>query len=284
MYVSAKVPASCGELAQGFLLGEPFLITCPVDIYAEAIVSDEFVGRENLGWKAAKALELWLAESGRENFPFGVRLRSNIPQGKGMASSSADIAAVLAAAVAALGENIAPEEIARIAAQVEPTDGVFFPGLVRINYMSGEVKANLGVPPKMNLIIFDSGGTVDTLDFHEKAAEITEDKTELGSAIELFASLDAAKIGEGATISARLNQSRLPKPRLEELIDFVTARGALGVTVAHSGTVIGVLLPADLAEELLPAHAANIGWRFPELRFLATAHLIPGGIELEVRP
>ena len=45
--------------------------------------------------------------------------------------------------------------------------------------------------------------------------------------------------------SALANQKILPKRGLLELIDFAAELGALGVNVAHSGTVAGIFFRAD---------------------------------------
>lgn len=280
MYARAKVPVSCGELAQGVWQGEPFLVTCPVDIYVEATVSDEFSEWEGMGEKTLDALKIWREQNHIQNFAYGIRLLSPVPRGKGMASSSADIAAALSAASVAVGSPLTAAQIGRIAAAVEPTDGVFFPGLVRMNHLTGEIQENLGNPPPLNIIVFDSGGAVDTLTFARPA---TNDRhiAAYGEALSLLAELTAENIGKAATVSAQANQAILPKPRLDELTEFCRRHGALGINVAHSGTVVGILFAAELDGETLFAHAANIGWRFPELRFLANTRLISGGIVTE---
>ena len=128
--VTVRVPGSCGELLQGWHHGEPFLVTCPIARYTTVRAAASLQGLIGLGEKARCALQLYLREAGIEKFPFGMQLTSELPRGKGMASSSADIAAVLAAASQALGQPLAPEAILHLAVQVEPTDAVFLPGIV----------------------------------------------------------------------------------------------------------------------------------------------------------
>ena len=52
-------------------------------------------------------------------------------------------------------------------------------------------------------------------------------------------------LGKLATTSALLNNKRLPKPYLEEIIEITTELGLLGVNVAHSGSIVGILLTQD---------------------------------------
>jgi uncharacterized protein involved in propanediol utilization len=57
---------------------------------------------------------------------------------------------------------------------------------------------------------------------------------------------DPVLVGRIATASSRINQRFLPKPQFEQLQSIAECRGALGVQVAHSGTVAGLLFdPSD---------------------------------------
>ena len=172
--VTVRVPGSCGELLQGWHRGEPFLVTCPIARYTTVRAAASLQGLIGLGEKARCALQLYLREAGIEKFPFGMQLTSELPRGKGMASSSADIAAVLAAASQALGQPLAPEAILCLAVQVEPTDAVFLPGIVCLNQVTGRVQRVYRRLSYPYLTIFDTGGTVDTADCHACAAKAEE--------------------------------------------------------------------------------------------------------------
>ena len=138
-----------------------------------------------------------------------VSLTGAIPAGKGMGSSSADIAAAVAAAGLAAGCPLPPVDIARIALSVEPTDGVMFPGIALFDHRRGRIAESLGPPPPMEAIVIDRGGQVDTLAFNavDRAAQwaAVADRTE--AALELVRAgvrrQDAGLIGRGATVSAR---------------------------------------------------------------------------------
>ena len=56
------------------------------------------------------------------------------------------------------------------------------------------------------------------------------------------------KIGKGATLSAFCNQSILHKSDLPRVLELSIKMGAVGVNTAHSGTVIGILLPYDFSD------------------------------------
>lgn len=53
---------------------------------------------------------------------------------------------------------------------------------------------------------------------------------------------DFKSVGKIATISAQLHQGRHPKKNLSFCMDLCDMVDALGVTVAHSGTYIGIIL------------------------------------------
>jgi L-threonine kinase len=167
-----------------------------------------------------------------------------------MASSTADIVAAVGATARALGKTLSAEEVARIALSVEPSDGTMFPGVAVFDHREGKVAEVLGSPLPVDILVLDFGGVVDTLEFNggrhiQRLKEVEpQAKYALDLARQGIQEGDPALIGRAATISAMANQRVLFKPQLEAVMDIAQAVGALGVNVAHSGTVIGVLLDA----------------------------------------
>ena len=76
-----------------------------------------------------------------------------------------------------------------------------------------------------------------------------EDKEMLNKALRCFEeslpnrSVDL--LGEAATISAKINQKYLKKPKFEELLEIKNKSGALGLQIAHSGTLAGLIFSPD---------------------------------------
>ena len=284
MIIKVLVPGSCGELAQGWKDGQPFMITCPIGLYSRALVTDRTSAKTGLGKKAELALKTTVSYMGFDNFPLGLALESQLPTGKGMAASTADIVAVIQAVSAAIDEELEPEEIAEIAAGIEPTDGIFYPGIVRMNYMTGELLQSYGNAPKMIIAMFDTGGTINTIEFHSEYHGHENSPQELLDAIEeLDRDFSAQQIGKVATLSALANQRLVHKPQLEEIIEYAQSLGALGVNVAHTGTMMGVLLAADESMNKVLEAAKLIGAKFPHLEYFETERLISGGYEIEQR-
>lgn len=286
MKLQVGVPGSCGELIQGTLQGVPFLVTCPVNIYTIVTVTDDGTQQlRGLGRKARLALSRTLEYLGCDKFPFSLQLDSEIPIGKGMASSSADIAAVAIAAATALEKKLTPAEISRLAAGIEPTDGVFFPGIVRMNQMTGECLEELGELPALKIAAFDCGGFVDTLAFHERQdlADLNrQNELRVAEAISWLMRGSAEAIAAAATQSALANQTILKKQYLEQIIVDVKKQGALGVNVAHSGTVIGVLFAPDKAEAEISSTVTGLQRKYPQLQFIQQLRMISGGYRLQL--
>lgn len=295
MRATVCAPGACGELVQGLIGGILCHITCPVALYATVTVelggSAEGVHAPGDRPKTARAVETTLRFLNAKRSSAAVTLTSELPIGKGMASSTADVAAAIAATGLALGARLAPEQIARLAVHVEPSDGVMFPGIALFDHLGGVVCEPLGKPPPLDVLVLDFGGAVDTLEFNrvDRAALLRE----LAPTAERAAALvrrglaegDPALIGQGATMSALAHQRVLFKPQLPAVLEFARHVGAVGVNVAHSGAVIGVLLDdgaqtapsgGETSEDALRAARRA----FPHAEAIRLAHLIGGGLHV----
>lgn len=257
--VIVKTPGTCGELVQGIIGNNNFLITCPVNLFSYVKVS---IPRMNKGincrpstkWKSKKAVEETLKLFNEKNVSIDLRIKSEIPLGKGMASSTADIIGSCIGTAKLVNRKISEYEIAKIALSIEPSDGTMFKGIVLFDYLKGDIVKHLGYAPDMKILALGTGGTIDTIKFNTKnykKIRSTQEK-EIEKAAELIEQGIKGKncffIGEGATTSAILNQRILFKQELDDLIKISKELNAFGVCVAHSGTVIGILLPIDFTE------------------------------------
>jgi L-threonine kinase len=283
MTIKVKAPGSCGELVQGTINGVNFLITCPVDWYSEVTVvsGDSMAHTEPKTATAVSKTFEYLNISGN----LGLTVESDLPVGKGMASSSADIsAACQAAALAVVGRYLSCDEIANIALSIEPTDGIFYPGIIMFDHVEGKIRRSLGNPPPIYIAVFDVGGQVDTLVFNDRedlAALNQAKEPQVMAAAALVAkgleTGDAQLIGQGATMSAVANQAILYKPCLEQVIMISRDFGAVGICAAHSGTVLGVMFSANA----MNGHEScikEIGRACSEVVYLKTVQLIAGGL------
>jgi uncharacterized protein involved in propanediol utilization len=275
-----------GELIQGAFRTGPgghvrALVTLPFLGYgtrataaADPELSDVVVrpaGKIKAARAAARTLRLL-------NMAPGCRLTlgSTLPTGWGMGSSTADVVAAIRA-VADLGaRSIEDSVVARIAVAAEgASDSLMFPGHVTLfAQREGRVLRILGrrLPPLVTVGCNPGRAEgIDTLS-HPPAAYSASELRALDRLLTRLRigirSGDCRQVGRAATESARLNQRFLPTPRFEELLEVGRACSAIGIQVAHSGTVAGLLFDQRPATPTARCHAllAEIGitstWEF----------------------
>ncbi|MEV0388551.1 hypothetical protein [Nonomuraea sp. NPDC050643] len=242
-----------GELLQG-TVPEPdgdFLVTLPIARWSMATFRSDPYSRELRVEPAHKTKALRLTEmiidaTGADTGGV-LTLESGLPEGKGMASSSADLVATARAVSNALRADLPCRRIEEMLRRIEPTDGVLYPGVVAYHHRTVRLRAYLGTLPQLTVIAIDEGGQVDTIAFNRIPKPFSPaDKREyarlldrLGAAVRAG---DVAAVGEVATRSAIMNQVLQPKRTLAPMLDICAAHGGLGVVNAHSGTTLGVLL------------------------------------------
>ena len=284
MNFTVKVPGSCGELVQGMINEIPFLVTCPISMYAVASIGKYFSYLPHKARLAHKKTLTYL----QENSPRKFCLYTELLTGKGMASSSADIAAICYLTGLSCQRNLSEEAIAKIATSIEPTDATFCKGIVRFNHLQGEILEHLGLAPKLKILMFDCGGKVDTLWFnrrHDLKRLYRENEATIKKAMDLlrlgFKEKNINYIGQAAAASAYANQKILYKKQLEDVMMISENYGAVGVNVAHSGTIIGVLFAQDTDSDLLAECRREILAQCYHLKYLNVVDIISGGFYVE---
>lgn len=279
-----KVPGSCGELVQG-IDEVPFLITCPIDLYSKAEISETLHRNE---YKIAKARRLTLEYLGMDKW-LNMKVTSQLLKGKGMASSTADVISAICLTAWECNRSLTDEEIGKIAIKVEPTDGVFVDGIVKYAYRNGVILQKLGTPPPMKILIFDEGGYVNTIKFNQNPkllAHYTRNKKPIMDAAkyvtEGLKEGDVEKIGKGAVLSSIINQCILRKKNLEDVL-FISERcGAIGVNVAHSGTIMGVMFREETEDYVVEECKKEILTNLKSLTFISEQKIIGGNIQKEI--
>lgn len=281
---SVAVPATCGELVQGSLDGIPCLVSCPIDRYSIA----EIRLNPTPGWevphdapKAVAALNAGLAHMRGVTWAGRLRLLSDLPRGRGYGSSTADIGATLYALGKALGRPIVPEQVARLAVSVEPSDSTIFPGLALFDHRGNRLHEGLGPAPPLAVVVIDPGGEVDTLTFNRMHHRETlrrlasQHREAFGLLREGLRDGNCEAVGEAATLSARVHQDILYDPLLEPVLAMAREVGAVGVCRAHSGTLLGLLLAPGRTDP--SAVAALVARRLPDSVAVSPHRLLDGG-------
>ncbi|MGS1097245.1 GHMP family kinase ATP-binding protein (plasmid) [Aquamicrobium terrae] len=249
-----------GELIQGVFEDElgrlhRGLVTIPLDglrSTAQFIVDEgknlSVEPREKT--KALRATRLTLRKLGQPRAGGRLRVKSDIPIGHGYGSSTADVVASIRAAAAALGTTLPPASVSRLAVAAETASDAtaFETEALLFAQREGEVLEHFGgsLPPFV-LVGFKADGTggVSTLELPPARYSLEE--------IQLFRVLrglvaravrhqDPRLLGRAATLSARISQRHLPKPSFDYVIELADHHQALGIQVAHSGSLFGLLL------------------------------------------
>ncbi|HKV94717.1 MAG TPA: hypothetical protein VJW20_19385 [Candidatus Angelobacter sp.] len=199
--------------------------------------------------KARRVAEITLSRFGLETLGGRLTIESNIDEAKGCGSSTADCAAASLAILDSIGQVLSEEDLARIVVEAEiASDNVMFKQSVLFAHREGVVLEKFGAElPKIEVLGFDTevDGAVNTLDF--PPAVYTWRQIQCFHALVAglrrgFRDQDIAVIGQVAMASAAINQEFLPKPMFPEIRAIARAANALGVAVAHSGTVASILL------------------------------------------
>lgn len=276
-----------GELLQGMFVGPsdaPMrgLVTLPCELYSSEAT---FRPANRTGvhvtpdwkWKARHAAELTLEYLGATGIGGDLDMESTIPIGWGMGSSTSDVIAAIRATADGVGVTLHTEEVAKLAVAAETaSDSIMFGDRALLfAQRDALVIEDFGAHfPAFEVVGFSTGAGVDTLKFTPAQyddRDIERFEELRGLLRDGFAAGHPAVVGYVATASARINQRFLPKPEFDRLLAMVDGVGAVGIQVAHSGSVVGVLFDGDADDvegraEKARAHLAELGfgptWRF----------------------
>lgn len=245
-----------GELLQGALPddGPEFLVTFPIDAWSTATVCLCDAHQRLTVFPPHKTKALAVARrvmvaAGRVAGAH-LELRTDLAEGKGMASSSADLVATARAVAAGLGVVQTPAHIEAALRGVEPSDGVMYPEVVAFYHRQVRLRQRLGPMPAATVIAHDRGGQVDTVAFNNRPHVFPpEDRQEyarlLSRLVAAVRSGDLPEIGRISTRSAELALRGDRTRRLRTLREACRRIGGLGLVLAHSGTMLGILLPDE---------------------------------------
>ncbi|MGW5441115.1 GHMP family kinase ATP-binding protein [Nocardia asteroides] len=241
---------SCGELLQGVTARDRhFLVTLPIRRGSVAVFEPGDAPTTVAPEHKSKARRLAEAMIARSPVLRGGRLtvHSELPEGKGLASSTADLVATARAVADAEGRALPVAELEADLRAIEPSDGVMYPGTVAYFHREVRLLARFGTLPALTIVTGDEGGAVDTVEFNrDTPCFSTADKREYDRLLDALGRAvvrgDVAGIGAVATRSAVLSTALRARPHLDDTIAAARAIGAAGVVVAHSGTTTGIVL------------------------------------------
>lgn len=242
-----------GELVQGILpCGKSFMLTLPIKLFSRATfvpndTSNTLTVFPENKQKSCKMLKNTLAYLG---FDLGghLTIESEILEGKGLASSSADLVATIDAVANTMNTVIDKTTISDLMKKIEPSDAVMYKKPVMYDYFQHKLICSEIPAIKLKVLAIDEGGTVDTVRYNNQQ-RLNNYQNCINEYVPLFEeTLEAAKagdlekLGRLSTRSAKINQAHNPKKHFEAIVSIANKYSALGVSVAHSGTFIGILL------------------------------------------
>jgi uncharacterized protein involved in propanediol utilization len=251
--------AQHGELFQGQIEDEygklrRCLVSLPcTSLYARARfepdLSGVLEGVPTEKSKALRAVQVVLEYLAASRIGGLLEIQSNVPEGKGYGSSTADCAAAAQAASRSIGVELTANETARLVVRAEvASDNFMHDHAVLFAQREGVVLEDYHHPlPEVEVLGIDTddNATIDTLAFAPAEyswCEIESFKTVLAALRRAVRHRDIELLGRVATASATINQRFLSKPLFNEVNALAQRAGALGVGVAHSGTVLSLLL------------------------------------------
>ncbi|MBV8693955.1 MAG: kinase [Chloroflexi bacterium] len=274
-----------GELLQGMFADEQGylhygLVTLPCMLFHTEVTftvtpNSEIIVEPATHSKAFQAAKLTLHYCNRSGHGGHLKLNSNIPLKMGFGSSTSDVCATIRAVAQACSFHLLPEEIAQIAVQAEQaSDSIMFDTQQTVLFAQREgiVLEEFHKPlPVLEIIGFNTDATgqgIDTLTFtpiHYSHQEIEAFRVLLAGLRKAIALHDPYLLGRVTTASAYINQRYLPKPHFDRLLQLASKTGALGLQVAHSGTIVGFLFDPEIAEleervQMILTHLFEMGF------------------------
>ncbi|HEH6611088.1 cobalamin biosynthesis protein [Clostridioides difficile] len=284
-------PASCGEFVQGIIDDEEYLCSYAIDMYSKVYIEEKLVDI-NLGrYKSRLAIEKVFEKF---NLPkkytknISLNINSKIPVGKGMASSTADIGATIKATLSLIDKDLSSEEISKLAAEIEPTDSIFIDKNSIFNPLNGTVIKYLGNLTNAKVVILEPNKVLDTMkirlrqDYNKLKVDNKEViKKSFALLEEGLKKNNLSLVGEACTLSSLANENIEKKEYLNEIIKISKKYGAYGVNIAHSGTVVGILIDKFMNDKKMidALCESNINSVYNKIY---TQNIINGGIKGEI--
>jgi uncharacterized protein involved in propanediol utilization len=255
-----EVHAHHGEIVQGMFYGpegtlEHGLVTLPCALFGtrarfRPLRSGPLTVEPADRGRARTAARLTLDALGRTGWGGSLRLEGNVPLRWGCGSSTTDVLSTIRAVADAFGVVLEPAWIARISVAAETASDSLMYGPERAVLFAqrrGSVLLDLGGPlPVVRVLGVNTEGDrgVETLTLQPMAYsawEVEAFRPILGMLRRAVEQQDPRLLGRVATASTLITQRHRPKRLMPELLQAAGDAGAVGVQVAHSGTVAGLL-------------------------------------------
>ncbi|MDB2464698.1 hypothetical protein N9W55_02930 [Amylibacter sp.] len=267
-----KSYASFGEIVQGRLSNEEdFLVTIPVDMWSTCeliceVVDEPSTVKVNLYKSRLVAKQMLKYLNLEFGYKITINFTRNIPIGKGLSSSTADMLAVVRAFQEVFGIIVSETFISRLFSEIEPHDGLHYYMSVAYNHRQGRILNKLNHIPDYTIIAIDSGGEISTTEYNNKIKFSNKDLFDYDNIyndlLVAFSNRNDEEIAKCAHRSTLKHIERTDNVLLSKMVQIFADISAIGVIAAHSGTCGGFLLPSTASERFIndiKAEAANLG-------------------------
>lgn len=251
-------PGTCGELVQGLIGKNEYISSYCVDVYSRAMIHEKKNTDNRILRRKTKSISAISSVFQKFGYPkkmlenIDLVIKSNIPVGKGMASSTADIGASIMAALDFIGESMSLEEISVLAASIEATDSIYYKDVCIFDPINGTKKKSLGFLNCKKVLILEPNNRINTMNIRKdvgyykilkKNRSITEKSFELLEKGIKNSDMDLVK--RACLNSAFANESIKKTPFLNEIVDISEKNNCGFVNISHTGTVIGISIGDD---------------------------------------
>jgi uncharacterized protein involved in propanediol utilization len=203
--------------------------------------------------KVQKAIkELAITQGLKTDCTYRVTITGSPPRGKGLGSSSIDIASVLLGIKDLQGWGISKAELFKLMCRVERSDYLFDPERIVVTNPSEGSCAILTHAPKCLVLAWDTDpvtaiNTEEVLHLDIARRSFKEEYQELSSMVQ---SGETERLLGAATRSAELNDLLLPKIGFSVALKLVNELRNVGLIAAHTGTILGFALAEPIDEDL----------------------------------
>lgn len=248
-------PATCGELVQGCIGKKEYISSYCIDLYSSAIISEKKSAKKGVYKRKSKSMQAVAHVFEHFNIDklelnnIHLSIKSSIPVGKGMASSTADIGASIMAALDYLGEEMTPKEISKLVSMIEPTDSIFFPEVCIFDPIHGEKKESLGYIDCKKVLVLEPDARINTVKIRKEREYykiLKENKSITQKSFEMLyegvKNRDKELIRKASENSALANEKIKKTPYLRELIEIGRKNNYGFLNISHTGTVVGIAI------------------------------------------
>lgn len=253
---------TCGEILQGIYQKKECIVSYRINKGSKITLKKR---NELKNFKAPKKIFLafkYLFEAYNENLnildDFELIVNRSLPVGKGMSSSSSDIFAALKVGSKILKKEVDENLFLKIASKIDPTDYVISKNQAIFDPKNAKIIKTLGVLKNLKVVVLEPENRINTIElkknenYYKTRYKFEKEYQKLFlKLINAYENNDINMIAKIATISSFLNQEIHKKIYLEEILEIGLKNDALGLNIAHSGTVIALLMEKSKDHEKL---------------------------------